>query len=153
MMAVPIQDLALWFNDAILLGTGLLVLRYVVATNKLVRTSQQQLESQSRPAIVVKEKGDKVELVNIGNGPAIEIEWRFEDRGTQPIFTNNPKEPIESLAYLEQQQTAHTGLDERSLVQWELHCLYRSISGARYASVSAFTDNGIFVTCFHSETF
>jgi hypothetical protein len=125
------QDLALWTNDVTLIATGVLVVRYVIATNRLVRTAQLQLESQSRPALAVKERGGKVELVNIGNWPAIEIEWRLKDRGTPPTFAKDAKQPIESLAYIEQQQIAHTDLDEESLVRWELHCLYRSLSGAK----------------------
>jgi hypothetical protein len=93
-----VKDAALWFNDLILFGTGVLVLRYVVATNKLVRASQRQVEGQSLPAIVVKEKGDKIELVNIGSGPALKIEWRFKDRGTPAVFVE-PKDPIESLSF------------------------------------------------------
>lgn len=144
------NDIALWVNDAILLGTGMLVLRYVVATNKLVRASQQQVESQALPAIVVKERGKELELVNIGNGPALEIEWRFKDRGAAPVFVELQK-PIEALSYLEQRQTTPIALESKSLVRWELHCLYRSLSGARYVSVSVFTEKGIFETNFHAE--
>ena len=143
------SDAALWVNDAILLGTGILVLRYVVATNKLVRVAQRQVESQSQPAFVVAEKDGKVQLVNIGTGPAIEVEWRFKDRGTPPVFIDS-KEPIESLSYIE--NSAPIDLQSESLVKWELHCLYRSISGARYVSVSAFNENGIFATRFYAET-
>lgn len=95
------SDAALWVNDGILLGTAVLVFAYVRATNKLVRTSQQQLESQSQPALVAAERHSKIELVNIGTGPAIEVEWRFKDRGTTPVFTES-QEPIETVSFVEE---------------------------------------------------
>src|ERR1700730_13246271 len=144
------KDAALWVNDAILFGTALLVSCYVIATNKLVRSSQEQVrasqeqvESQSRPAIVVKEAGNQFELVNIGNGPALEIEWRLKERGTAPVFAES-QNPIAALSYLESRQTKFIAQQSISLVKGELHCVYRSLSGRRYLSVSTFTDKETF---------
>jgi hypothetical protein len=74
------KDVALWINDAILLGTAILVWRYVVATNKLVQNSQQQIhaaqgqiESQAKLAVTARSQGGTIWLVNMGNGPAVYI--------------------------------------------------------------------------------
>ena len=128
----------------------MLVSCYVVATSKLVRSSQEQIESQSRPAIVVKEKGEQLELVNIGNGPALQIEWQLKPSGTAPTFSESQK-PIEALSYLEDGQTNFIAVKGITLTVKELHCLYRSLSGMRYVSVSAFTEKGTYDTQFHSE--
>jgi hypothetical protein len=146
------KDFALWVNDAILLATGVLIWRYVRATSRLVKTSQDQVEGLSRPALVIQEAGgNRLTLVNIGNGPALGIEWRFKDRDSSAVFFESG-EPVEALSYLEQRQTKAMSFEERTLVNREMHCLYRSISGQRYLSVSKFTAKGIFETEFYAET-
>ena len=158
------KDAALWLNDAILLGTLILVWRYVAATNKLVKNSQQQLktsediirisqqqvESQSLPALVVKEVGEGIDLVNIGNGPAMTIECRRKTSGSVPVFSESG-DPGDAYSYLEARVAKSTRFRPHMLVGMELHCLYRSISGRRYVSVSRFTEKGIFETHFHAE--
>lgn len=145
-------DAALWINDAILLATGILIWRYVAATSRLVKTSQDQVEGLSRPALVIQEAGgDQLRLVNIGSGPAVGIEWRFKDRPTAAVFSES-HEPAGALSYLEQRQTQDMPFKEVVIVNREMHCLYRSISGQRYVSVSKFTEKGTFETEFHAES-
>jgi hypothetical protein len=142
------KDTPLWVNDAILFGTAVLVLMYVRATNRLVRSSQHQVESLSLPAIAVWEADhDHLDLINIGNGPAVAIEWRFKDRGTPPVFSESLN-PVGALSFLEVHTRRSVGLQQSSLVNRELHCLYRSLSGRRYVSVSTFTEKETFETRF-----
>ena len=55
--------------------------RYVDRTKELIaaaaeqaRISTDQIEGQSRPVLVIRAT-TKVELVNVGNGPALNVEW------------------------------------------------------------------------------
>jgi hypothetical protein len=158
------RDVALWLNDAILLGTAFLVWRYVAATNKLVSSSQEQLktaeklihisqrqlEGQSRPALIIQEGASGLRLVNLGNGPALGIEWRFKAPSSGPVFSE-PSAPVDALSYLEEHQAKDMAFLPGSLVHKELHCLYRSVSDHHYISVSRFTEKGTFETEFHAE--
>lgn len=146
-------------QDVILLLTAGLIAGYLWETRKLrivgqqqVAISQQQVESQYIPAVVVVEVSDQIGLANIGNGPALSIEWRVKDRGTKPVFSETEDPGDDILTYLEADGKAKSTFLRRGvLVNRELHCLYRSISGRRYVSVSTFTAKGGFETYFHSE--
>lgn len=152
------KDVALWVNDAVLLGTAILVARYVAATHKLViasreqvRISQQQVESLSLPAVVVQESGDQINLVNIGNGPAMSLEWHFKDTGSALMFFDDDDPIDDPLPYLLAGKTQDLSFRRGALVTRELHCTYRSLSGRRYVSVSRFSKKGMVETEFHAR--
>jgi hypothetical protein len=139
-----VTDGALWINDGILLGTGILVWRYVAATNRLVRTSQQQLraavkqiESQHTPALTMRIQGTTIWLINIGSGPAIYVELSRIAANAAPDFNLGSNEPGRIFSYVEAHNHVDTRIDSTWLSRLEpnLHCRYRSLSGTTYVSV------------------
>jgi len=69
---------------------------YVRATKTIATQSVEQTEGQSRPAIVAKPGStatDAPMLVNIGNGPAIDLKWSIQ-----------PGKQHDTVQYLEPQQ-------------------------------------------------
>ena len=176
-------DLVFWVNDGILLLTAALVGWYALETRRLVRTSQgqvqvaqdqlkelekqlsvsqeqvrtsqRQIESQSKPAIVVKESPatldtSVLQLVNIGNGPALNVDCWLKVPGLDVDFDEKAP-PNESLPYLEQRQVQDSEISNHVLASHVIHCRYQSISGARYASVSYFTNKEVINSAFYEE--
>jgi hypothetical protein len=140
-------------QDVILLLTAGLIAGYLWETRKLRIVGQQQVEAQYLPAVVVRGESGQICLLNIGNGPALGIEWRLKDPGTKPVFSESTMPGDHILSYLEADgKPKTTFLEPALLVNRELHCLYRSISGQQYVSVSTFTAKGGFETYFHSAT-
>jgi hypothetical protein len=132
---------------------------YVRATRVIAKQSIEQSEATSRPAVVVK-GGSSIEaapiLVNIGNGPAIELKWSI------PGHSKNGVVP-----YLQQGQSYSLGEDVMARlravatyarmgddpVEEELKarivCEYRSLSGTKYSSSNGYDFNsGDFITTF-----
>lgn len=147
------KDIALWLNDVIVLATGVMVWRYVKATTRLVQISEAQLESQTIPVIIADQTAvGTVQLVNIGRGPAIVVEFRLKPPGIAPEFHEGDGQ-VDCFSFLQARETRKIlGFDMNAFGNRELHCAYRSISGQRYASVNKFTEKGIFETKFYQET-
>ena len=112
-IAIIVQDILLFVN-AFLVGWYLFETRQIrraaedqVAKNQeLVHAAQEQSESASRPAIVVQNSGGTLSapmLENIGNGPAIEVEWSLPNSsfaGVISYMRPNAREilPMEDLS-------------------------------------------------------
>jgi len=150
-------DIALWINNTILAGTGILVWRYVRASDKLVRSSQEQIENQWKPAIVLKEiwlnpEEPGLQLFNIGKGPALNVQCWLKKLEAAPDFGDEvPRDQAFSFLLTGSQPTL-TEFSVNQLVGHALHCRYRSISGRKYTSVSAFTERGTTVeTSFYPQ--
>lgn len=142
--------IALWVQNALLLVNVAVVWWYVAETIKirkaseqqtaksqlLVEAAQEQMESQSRPAVVARFNGT-IHLTNIGNGPAIYIELARVAQNAEPDFNLGAIEPGRVVSHL----AANNGVDTSIGVNWLAHpepslqCRYRSLSGRRYISV------------------
>jgi hypothetical protein len=117
---------------------------YVKATKIIATQSMEQSEATSRPAVVAKggpSVDDSPILVNIGNGPAIELQWSIPNTKLQGV-----------IPYLTQQQT-HTlsmngvkplfiaGMkDEKN--ESGIECIYSSLSRRTYASSNKYDYEG-----------
>lgn len=147
---------------------GLLYLvKYVRATEMIADQSVNQSEAAFRPAVVLK-SGGSIEapplLVNIGNGPAMELVWWVPDsviKGVVPYLEQRQDEKIAQKAIdslrakvVEARMAGMIpGRLKRDPTDDELHpcvrCEYRSLSGRRYTSSSRYDfDLGHFITTF-----
>lgn len=129
--------------------------KQLTVSQEQVRASQQQIESQSKPAIVVVEELMNVDtgilrLVNIGNGPALNIDCWLKDRGIDVDF-GEKQAPNESFLYLQPRRSQQSSISALVLATNVIHCHYQSISGARYASISYFTEKGVLNSAFYEE--
>ena len=132
------------------IGLGYLII-YVKPTKIIATQSMEQSEATSRPAVVAKggpSVDDSPTLVNIGNGPAIELQWSIPNSKLQGV-----------IPYLTQQQS-HTLLtngvkplfiagmkDDKN--EAGIECIYRSLSGRIYSSRNKYDyDGGDFITTF-----
>jgi hypothetical protein len=79
--SILISGVLPWATFAISVVTLVFLIRYVRATDVIARQATLQVESLARPAIIVK-VADRVDddpiILNVGNGPAIEIDWKIE---------------------------------------------------------------------------
>jgi hypothetical protein len=91
----------------------------------------------------MQKSGVLFQLMNIGNRPALGNECRLKAQDSAPIFSEST-EPRHALAYLEAHFPKDTDFKQQMLVGKELHCLYRSLSGQRYLSVTTFMGKGTF---------
>ena len=127
----------------------------LAVSQEQVRTSQKQIESQSKPAIVVRESSvtldeGVLQLVNIGNGPALNIDCWLKIPGLEVDF--DEKAPAnESFPYVEARQAQNSAISNHVLANHVIHCCYQSVSGARYASVSYFTVKGVINSALYEE--
>jgi hypothetical protein len=128
------------------------LIKYVRATEIIAKQSIQQVEATFRPAIVAVEGSrgldDLPRLVNIGQGPAIEVEWYLSTmaniHGTIPYL-----EPDRTDAYPLQQFADMRPFFQPSATLPAIICNYKSISGMNYSSASTYDINrGQFSTTF-----
>ena len=131
------------------------LIKYVSATDIIARQSVQQVEATFRPAIVaITDPRDGLDgvpkLVNIGKGPAMEIEWFLSSlqniKGTISYLETTRPEPYDLRAFSNMKPFFHPSERLPAIV-----CTYKSISGARYSSTSTYDINtGVFSTTFHA---
>ena len=151
------------FADWVLLGQLLLLIVnaglvywYVKVTRRIRETSQDQLEAQIRPALVVKALShDSAEIINIGSGPALspQIAWRqsrddvdwnapadknmqYISGGSGFIKAGEPRNLYVSFA-------AQSIRDQNRGKCWQI--TYRSLSDRRYATMLDFTESGTII--------
>jgi hypothetical protein len=164
---MTVQDVVAVFSLIVATITLIYLVKYVRATETIADQSLNQSEAAFRPAVVVK-SGGSVEapplLVNIGNGPAIELVWRVPDsviQGVVPYLEQRQDEKIaqkaiDSLrAKVVEARMMPSGPLKRQPTDDELHpsvkCKYRSLSGRQYTSTSRYDyDLGQFITTFGS---
>jgi len=110
---------------------------YLRETKSLRLAAEEQVESSSLPAIVAKfeETSGRPVLFNIGNGPAIELEWSVSDvadlKGTFSYL--EPHRPTSDLCA---QSVFFAVAEARNAVDRavDIKCKYRSLSGKTYYS-------------------
>jgi len=129
----------------LLVVNALLVWRYVSSTEKIkdaavqqansaseqARHAADQVEGVSRPVIVIDGNSSIMALLNIGNGPALNLKWWVWS--TDVANLPWPGAPTGRLPYLESRQkrelvTSNDILGQKLLVRYE------SASGRRYRS-------------------
>ena len=157
------RDLIQWLQLGVLSVNVALIAWYLHETIKMrraaekqVAVSRQQLEGAAKPALIARlqENSHVVELVNIGSGPALHLEFMTVPKGSVS------KEGITGLGYdriafLESKQTRVTHVRSREpdipgtffldSSSRSLRCEYRSLSGCVYFSVFSFDHTGNFV--------
>ena len=131
------------------------LIKYVRATDIIAQQSVQQVEATFRPAIVAfaDPRGgldDVPKLVNIGNGPAMEIEWFLSSlqhiKGTIPYLETARPEPCHLQAFSNMKPLFQPSERLPAII-----CKYKSISGVEYSSTSTYdVNNGAFSTTFQS---
>lgn len=130
------------------------------AAERQVEVGLQQLEAQTKPALIARlpENSQLVELVNIGNGPALHLEFMSVPRGSIDR-QNLTGLGFDRIAFLEPKQTrvlhVRTREPEVPATAWldsssrSLRCEYRSLSGRTYFSVFDFDHAGNFIENTH----
>src|SRR6266481_379532 len=133
---------------------------YVKATETIAKQSLEQTEAVFRPAVVVKPGMTAAAgpvLLNIGNGPAMELKWsvaRGLKTGVFPYLEQRQAHNLEqSVMNGLRGMAVEARLPGRQSAEDELHprleCEYRSLSGKRYTSSSRYDFNlGQFITAF-----
>jgi hypothetical protein len=163
MSAVTLQTLCLLISTLLLAVNAGLFVRYLHETTQMrraaekqIKVSQEQLEAQAKPALIARlqQNSHVVELINIGSGPALHIEFMTVPRGSKS------REGITGLGYdriafIEPKQTQLTHVRSREpdvpgtffldSSSRSLRCEYRSLSGRVYFSVFDFDHVGNFV--------
>jgi hypothetical protein len=124
----------------------------VAAAAQQIEANLQQVEATFRPAVVAKVGPTSFAplfLVNIGNGPAIEVRWSIPDsRWAGTISYLEPRrEPTElNVGGIKALQEAAVKASPSAA---GIECSYRSLSGRSYSSSNAFDfQNGRFSTTF-----
>jgi hypothetical protein len=120
-------------------ATLIYLIKYVHATNTIAAQSIRQAEATFRPALVCvpgRNMDNGPELVNIGKGPALEIEWTYRTT-TEPLK--------DRIAYLEPEQTCSLRyfpsvkpLFEPAMEPPTIFVNYKSISGTAYSSACTY---------------
>lgn len=131
------------------------LIKYVRATDIIAKQSVQQVEATFRPAIVAfaDPRGgldDVPKLENIGNGPAMEIEWFLSSlqniKGTIFYLETTRPEPCHLRALSDMKPFFQPSEKLPAII-----CTYKSISGAKYSSTSTYDVNSrVFSTTFQS---
>jgi hypothetical protein len=131
-----------------------------LAAERQVEVGQRQLEAQTKPALIARlqENSQLVELVNIGSGAALHLEFMSVPRGST-IRQNLTGFRFDRVVFLEPKQTrilhVRTREPEIPATVWldsssrSLRCEYRSLSGRTYFSVFDFDHTGTFVENTH----
>jgi hypothetical protein len=150
-----------WITIGLLVVNAVLVWRYLRETRKIRITSEEQLEAQMMPAVVVHPDatGDRhIALMNVGKGPALHLKLSATERGSaykrdldlmddEIIFLQpGEKRVMNSI------RTQGAGLNVLS--GRSLQCEYTSLSGRTYWTVADFNkvDNDrLLATRFYSE--
>ncbi len=137
----------------VLIVTALFVWRYLKETEKLRLAAQAQVEATFRPAVVALSGGSlesNPKLENIGNGPAMNLEWFLVDgelKGKLPIMRmHKPEElPFGGVRPLYNAASAMG----RNQTTATIECSYRSLSGHRYTSTCTYNcERFHFITTF-----
>jgi hypothetical protein len=120
-------------------------------SQELVRAAAQQLETQIRPALVVYRDSYFVGLVNVGNGPALNLRTHEEGRDAAIKWSGNStfSQKVEGrFVAVERSENNSSGviLEDRNHFAGEnrklLHVIYESLSGKSYGSVIEFDVQG-----------
>lgn len=157
------SELTQWLQVGLLAVNAVLFAWYLRETTQMRRAAErqaelgrQQLEAQVKPALIARLQANShtVELINIGSGPALHVEFMTVPRGSKS------REGItglgyDQIAFIEPKQTQLTHVRSREpdvpgtvfldSSSRSLRCEYRSLSGRVYFSVFDFDHVGNFV--------
>jgi len=142
------KDAAVWVNDLILLCTGGLVLRYVIATNQLVRSAQRQIQSgmeqtenAQRPFLALTLKEPEVADHTSPRG------WGLENQGYGPAINIRHSEPAGNDGWVENVNPIKSGdfalirnFDPGVMQQHVFIAEYESLSGTKYQTIVEWRD-------------
>jgi hypothetical protein len=118
------------------------LIKYVQATDIIARQSVQQVEAAFRPALVALvplSVDDSPKIVNIGNGPAMEIEWHLSTM--ESLCGTISYLEVNSASYSLQKVSGMKQFYHSSPSLPAIICNYKSISGAGYRSTSTYDVN------------
>jgi hypothetical protein len=157
---MPYGNLTDWITIGLLAVNAVLVWLYLRETQKIRIASEEQIEVQVRPAVVVhpNTRDRYIALVNVGKGPALHIKLSATERGSSNkrdldrmdddiVFLQPSDPPVVTSA-----RTQGTGLNV--LNGRSLQCEYKSLSGRTYWTVVDFNkvDNArLLATRFYPE--
>jgi hypothetical protein len=150
-----------WITIGLLVVNAVLVWRYLRETRKIRITSEEQLEAQMMPAVVVHPDttSDRyIALMNVGKGPALHLKLSATERGSaykrdldlmddEIVFLQPGEKRV--MNSIRTQGAGLSVLSGRSL-----QCEYTSLSGRTYWTVVDFNkvDNDrLLATRFYSE--
>jgi hypothetical protein len=153
-----------WLQVGLLTVNAGLFVRYLHETTQMrraaetqIKVAQEQLEAQAKPALIarVQQNSHIVELINIGNGPALHLEFMSVPRGSSKRETFTGLGSTNHIAFIEPKQMQLTHVRSREpdvpgtvfldSSSRSLRCEYRSLSGRVYFSVFDFDHAGNFV--------
>jgi hypothetical protein len=129
------------------------LVRYVNYTKTIAEQSIIQSEAVFKPAVIAVHEGDLTAapwLRNIGNGPALDVDWEItgtDKRGKIACLEVGTKEVLPLLSGVAPlfESTSTTGA--------AIKCSYRSISGNLHSSLSAYDhEEGRFSTKFTDDS-
>jgi hypothetical protein len=149
-----------WIAIALLTVNAVLVWRYLRETRKIRIASEEQVEAQMMPAVVIHphSRDYQIALINVGKGPALHIKLSATERGSAGkreldrmdddiVFLLPGEQPLPTSI-----RTQGAGLNVLS--GRSLQCEYTSLSGRTYWTVIDFNkvDNGrLLATRFYSD--
>ncbi|MGC2194627.1 MAG: hypothetical protein WA628_08120 [Terriglobales bacterium] len=152
-----INDIVALASLAVAVVTLSYLITYVKATKMIAEQSVLQTEAQSRPAVVVKPATSAGPiLVNIGNGPAMELKWSIPGTTRGNVIHYLEPRQIEHLDTALTSELRSLGKSARmqnqaadELLYPRIICTYRSLSGMQYTSANRYdVDYSTFSTTF-----
>lgn len=136
--------------------TAYFVWRYLLETQRIREANEAQLEAQIAPAIIVRSVVGVIELLNLGNGPALHVRLSAAERGSTGNL--NLDRLIDDIDFIEARGNArNTGIlatpgvpetpRDKVLNGRSLQCQYLSLSGRTYWTVVDFdrADNDVLI--------
>ncbi len=151
-----------WLQVVLLAVNAGLIYKYLRATERIAETSQEQLEGQIRPAIVVRHVPlgvgvDALVLVNVGEGPALHIRLSPTERGSVGKLG---LDLMQEIGFIEAGGTQQSGIRTKgggitALNGRSLQCEYTSLSGRTYWTVAdfdKFDNDRLIITRFTSDS-
>ncbi|HXE90475.1 MAG TPA: hypothetical protein VNK82_05865 [Terriglobales bacterium] len=98
--------------------------RYVESTERIKeaaiqqsKVSADQVESMSRPVLVMKAEGTTVQLVNVGTGPALNVEWwPWPEQHPEGRALPARNAPSGRHPYIESHTARETGVNQATLM-------------------------------------
>jgi uncharacterized phage infection (PIP) family protein YhgE len=136
-------------------------LEQLAAMREQAAIAADQLETQTRPAVVARVTQNGIELLNIGNGPALHVKMSGVLKGAGPQFGQAPMAhdgiPFLAAGLANALQTViQLQLNPRFpaapyLGGFTLQCEYKSLSGRTYATLIDFEGQRACDTGFHQK--
>lgn len=157
MNCLAVQNWIPCLTFLVLVANVILFLKYLRATNKIKDASIDQSEGLSKPVITLRRQdsaptdleimdeglltkiASPIELVNIGNGPALNIKWEILRDPSNALINGFASyiEPGKSVATHLQRHVAFRADHPMTM---QVKCTYHSLSRAEYVSMTDVED-------------